>query len=103
MGVTADGDQLCAQLCEPILQPCQGREFSRSNEGEVGRVEEQNRPLPARLQVRQADRTEVAGRRFVCVESEVGDLRSDLDGFGQGFIPLSVANAAGDIRRVQVC
>jgi len=50
LGVGAHRDEFRAHLGEPVLLLCQSSEFRSSDEGEVGRVEEQNRPFTGFLQ-----------------------------------------------------
>ena len=79
--IGADGGQLGTHLLEAILQPCQGRESSRSDEGEVGGIEEEDRPLLVRLSAREAEFTKIAGLRVIGFEAEIRDCRPDLNGF----------------------
>ena len=47
--VGADGDDLSAHLLEAIVLLCQSSKLSRSHEGEIGGIEEQDGPLALRL------------------------------------------------------
>jgi hypothetical protein len=80
LGVRADRDDLRAELLEAIVLLCQSSEFSRSDEGEVGRVEEQHRPLAGLLLGGQLEGAEVALGGLEGGQGEVGHGLPDLQG-----------------------
>jgi len=64
---------------ELVLQVRQGVELRGADEGEVGRVEEQDRPLALLHVLGQGELAEVALLRVERGELEVGDGLADLD------------------------
>ena len=59
---------------EPLVLLCQSSEFGRSDEGEIGRIEEEDRPAAVADLLAHADLAEVPPRRLVRVQLEVRDL-----------------------------
>ena len=71
--VAAHRDDVGAKLLEVVLLLCQSSEFGRSDEGEVGWVEEEDSPLAGGVGGRKAVLTETAGGRLKGGEGEIGD------------------------------
>src|SRR5262245_19619437 len=78
--VRGDGDELGAHLREPFLLLCQSSELCRSDEGEVSRIVEEDRPPAGPHLVAESRGAELLGRRIVVLDLEVRHGLSDADG-----------------------
>ena len=97
LGVGAHRDDVAPHLHEPVVLLCQSSELGRSNEGEVGRVEEEDRPALAGDLVGERELPEVVLHGVVGGELEVGDLLPQLEPrrIGHAGHLLSHGSAAG--------
>jgi hypothetical protein len=77
LGVPADRDQLGAFFLELLVPLCQSGKLGRSDEGEIGRVEEQDRPFSRLSDGREVDLAEVAFDRIERLDLEVGHALTD--------------------------
>ena len=79
LSIGADGDELGTQLFEAILLLCQSSEFGRSDEGEIGGIEEPYGPLPVFLVLIEAHRPEIILSGVVGRELEIGNTGTELE------------------------
>lgn len=75
--VGAYGNDLCAGVPELILLLCQSSELGSSDKGKIGGIKEEDRPSLFRLERFEAHLAEIALRRLISLELEVGHILTD--------------------------
>jgi hypothetical protein len=96
LGIGTDRNDLGADLLEPIILLCQSSKFGRSDEGEIRRVEEENRPFARAFELIELDRAEFPLDRIVGLDREGRHFLPDLENMINHWVLLCGAAGRGD-------